>query len=183
MNIYRQLERLALLSLNADACPAPEVLADYMLLQLTGTEQLQVAVHVRGCPLCQEEIELCRPPEQPRRMIIARIFPLVPIGLRSTTSTHAIRQYRAADMTIEITVVPSHGDYWRLTGQLLRNANGVASQVVVLRSSRRRVYRQESDHKGFFTFEDIPTGRYTLSVNDKATTIQIRGVILTHETT
>jgi|GEM_PF-3079944 len=181
MDVYRQLEHLALASLTADACPPAEVLAEYILMTLTGTAQLQVAAHVRGCPLCQEEIEFCRPPAPPHRTLIARLVPLVVAGLRSAPSSHTIRQYRAADLTVEITIVPTQGERWRVTGQILRNTNGVAGQEVVLRSARRRTYREESDDQGFFTFEDINNGHYTLSVKDSATVVQIRGIDLTRD--
>ena len=39
-----------------DACPSPEVLADYGLGRLPDAERLRVAAHVRGCPVCSEEL-------------------------------------------------------------------------------------------------------------------------------
>ncbi len=39
-----------------DACPAPEVLADFALGRLLPTEKLRVAAHARACVACTEEV-------------------------------------------------------------------------------------------------------------------------------
>jgi hypothetical protein len=57
-----QVEQLRMLDarlLNAfyrNACPTPEVLADYGLGRLSDVERLRVAAHVRNCPACSEEL-------------------------------------------------------------------------------------------------------------------------------
>lgn len=181
MDIRTKLEQLSLASLTEEACPSPDQLAAYVLGTLAGTEQLHVAAHVRLCPLCQEDVAFARPPEPRPRPLVARLLPSFVAGVRGTASSPLIRQYQAADLIVELTIVPPEGDYWRITGQVLRHSVGVAGLTVSLRASRRRPSEELSDDGGFFTFEDLPAGRYTLSATDGTTVVQVRGINLSHD--
>jgi len=178
MDEQRRLEQLALASLNEAECPDADQLAAYIVGSLSGTEQLVVAAHVRDCPLCRHDIALCRPPEARPRSFIARLVPLsLAEGRRSATAVSNIRRYIAADLIVELTVAPPDGDFWRITGQVLRSGAGLAPCVVTARAGRRR-YMQTSDMEGFFPFDALPAGRYTLSVTDGQVQIQIRKLVL-----
>src|SRR5262249_48332013 len=145
---------------------------------LTGTDQLVVAAHVRDCPLCKHDVEVCRPPEPRPRSVIARFIPpALASGLRSAESQTNVRQYMAADLVIELTVAPPMGDYWRITGQILRAGAGLAERTITLRAGRRH-YQRISDPQGFFTFAEVPAGRYTLSVVEGSVQVQIRDLAL-----
>lgn len=181
MSIRQELELLALLSLGEQGCPDPNELAAYIVGTLTGNAHLRVAAHVRHCPVCQEDMHLARPPASRRRSLLAQLLPVFATGVRSTTTQHLVRQYRAADLTIMLTIVPLVNDVWRLTGQLLRQEQPVIEQPLILRSGRKRGYRQSSDAQGFFSFDDIPAGVYTLTVEYEQTLVQIRGLILSHD--
>lgn len=179
MSNRRTLEMLARASLNHEDCPNPDQLAAFMLDLLSGNEQLKVADHVRRCPVCQEEVALVRPPEPRPRPLIARLLPTLATGLRGPSVGSGLRQYQAADLTIELTLVPQDGESWRITGQILRGGAPVAGLPVNLRRTRQRIYRQESDAEGFFTYMSLPEGQYTLSVTDGATSVLVRGIDLT----
>jgi hypothetical protein len=178
MNDQRRLEQLALASLTEEECPDADQLAAYILGDLAGTEQLIVAAHVRECPLCQHDIVVCRPPEPRPRTMLARLLPqALADGRRSSAYRANVRQFVAADLVVELTIAPPIGDDWRITGQIVRAGVGLAERVVTLRSGRRR-YQQTSDPQGFFTFEGLPAGRYTLTVTDGQIQMQIRALTL-----
>jgi hypothetical protein len=178
MDEQRRLEQLAFASLTEAECPDADQLAAYIVGSLSGTEQLIVAAHVRDCPLCQHDIALCRPPEPRPRSFIARLMPLsMAEGRRGATTRTNMRQYVAADLVVELTIAPPDGDFWRITGQVLRSSAGLAAASVTARAGRRR-YKETSDAQGFFTFDALPAGRYTLSVTDGQVQIQIRDLVL-----
>jgi hypothetical protein len=178
MNEQHRLEQAALASLTEDDCPDADHLAAYILGTSVETEQLIVAAHVRECPLCQHDISICRPPERRQRPLLARFMPLaLADGLRSSTQRGDIRRYVVADIVVELTITPPIGDYWRVTGQVARAGRGLAGSTVILRTGRRR-YQQTNDSQGFFTFEELPAGRYTVFVADDQVQIQIRALEL-----
>jgi AcrR family transcriptional regulator len=179
MSPRRTLEMLARASLTSEDCPDPDQLAAYILNMLSGNEQLAAANHVRGCPICQEEIALVRPPEPRPRPLIARLIsPGLTAGVRGPSVASRLRQYQAADLTIELTFTGQGSDYARVTGQILRAGVPGSNLAVLLRRGRRRAYEQQSDAEGFFTFVDLPAGRYTLSVTDGVTSVQVQGLDL-----
>jgi hypothetical protein len=178
MDEQRRLEQLAFASLTEAECPDADQLAAYIVGSLSGTEQLIVAAHVRNCPLCQHDIAICRPPGARPRFFIARLVPLSwAEGRRGATALSNIRQYVAADLVVELTIAPPDGDFWRITGQVFRSSAGLAAASVTARAGRRR-YKETSDAQGFFTFDALPAGRYTLSVTDGQVQIQIRDLVL-----
>jgi hypothetical protein len=176
-----RLELLATASLTEEECPDVDLLAAYTLGLLTGTEQLRVAAHVRSCPLCARDVEVCRPPAPRQRTFLARLLPFAPAeGRRGSVGPTNVRQYMAADILIDVTISPPLGDYWRMSGQVTRGSVGQGECRVTLHAKRRR-YQQSTDTQGFFTFEMIPAGQYTLSVIDGQVKIQIRDIILSHD--
>jgi hypothetical protein len=184
MDLQSRLEQLALSSLTDDGCPAPDQLAAYILGTLTGNEQLVVAAHVRDCPLCQQDVADCRPPQPRPRLLIARLLPLsLSEGRRSAVRPANVRRYVGADLAVDLTITPTEGDYWRISGQATRNGIGVAECRVIVRKASGRHLEQQTDHLGFFTFEALRAGRYTLTVVDGDVQIQIRGLSLDSEDT
>jgi hypothetical protein len=178
MTDRRRFEQLAILSLHETDCPDADLLAASMLGLLTGNEQLRVAAHVRQCPLCQADVAACNPPPPRPSILVARLRPLLLAdGRRSAAYRENRRQYVAADLVVELTIAPPIGELWRVTGQVLREGAGLPGRAVTARSGRRR-YMQASDDQGFFTFDALPSGRYTLSVVDGQIQVQIRAIEL-----
>lgn len=173
-----QLERLALTSLTEVDCPAPDQLAAFILGTLVGTEQLAVAAHVRGCPLCLRDSAICRPAEPRQRRLIARRIPLAPAaGHRGAAEPTAMHHYLAGDLSVELRVAEPVGEHGRISGQIVRAGAGIAGRPMMLRAGRRR-YQQTTDDQGFFTFSGVPIGRYTLTLFDEHVQVQIRNLAL-----
>ncbi len=179
MTTRRHLEQLAIASLTEEACPPAEQLAAYTLGMLSGTEQLQVAAHVRSCPICTQDVAISRPPIPRSHSFIARLLPLALTGhsARGNEGKASVRRYEAADLNIEFTTSAPDGDYWRITGQVLRAGAGVTDVVVILRAGRKRL-QQISDDNGFFTFDAVPAGTYTLTVTDGRIHVDVRDLRL-----
>lgn len=194
MRAPRDLERLIITSLNDDDCPSSELLADYMLSALDPTDQLQVAAHVRDCPLCQQLMAICAPPTAddllqvaaetitPRirfPLRIAKLLPSAPaLGMRG--SEDHVRHYRSANIAIELTWTPPDGDIWHLTGRILRDDVPLDNQVITLRYGRRQ-FIATSDTLGFFSFSEVSSGRYLLSVIADGVEVQLRNIELRHD--
>jgi hypothetical protein len=178
MKPRQHLELLARASLAEHICPEPDVLAAYMLRVLSGNDELRVAAHVRSCPLCSDELEAARPPAARPPTVLARPVPVFVPGLRGS-SVPAIRRYTAPSLglTVEIALTQSSTGTWRLSGQLAHDTAGVADRAIVLRS-RRRTYHATSEQHGFFTFDDLPAGRYTLTIAANRAAVQVRGLLL-----
>lgn len=171
-----RLEQLAIASLNEEDCPSSDDLAAYGLGLLSGNDQLRVAAHVRICPLCQHDLSVAIPPSEKPRRLIARPAPLqLAPGRRGTAESRSIRTFVAADIEIALTIAPPDGEYLRLTGQVLRAGAGAPGCGVELRRGRWR-RDQTSDSDGFFSFDEIPEGRYTLGVQDEQLHVQIQAL-------
>jgi hypothetical protein len=180
MDRERRLQQLSIANLTEEKCPSIEHLAAYTLGMLTGNEQLLIAAHVRSCPICTHEVEICRPPQPRQQPFIARLMPFtLADGHRRSTDSSSVRQYVAADIVIELTISPPKGDYWNITGQVFRDNVKFPQAAITLRAGRRR-YEQTSDDQGFFTFEMLPAGKYTLLVTHDQVQVQIRNLILDH---
>lgn len=181
MSEQRRLIRLALASLNDEDCPPTEELAAYALGLLQGTDQLRVAAHARGCPLCQELIVAATPPPQrrPARRSIATLVPgLQALGLRSTSERQQVRQYVAADLVIELMIGPPDGEAWEITGQVLRGGVSLAGCAVQLQRRRGRPQHQISDEAGFFSFAGLRSGTYRLTVVHEQIQVEIRDLLM-----
>lgn len=174
MDEQRRLAHLAFRSLSEAECPDSDLLAGFILGDLSGAEQLSVAAHVRGCPLCQQDLVICRPPVPRPRLVLARLLPPPLLeGRRSAGGASQVRQYIAADLAIDLTIAPPAAGQWRLTGQVTRAGAGQPDLSVRLRAGRRS-FAQLSDPDGFFTFLAVPPGHYTLSVTNDQVQVQIR---------
>lgn len=182
MALPDKLEQLAATSAALSPCPAPERLAAFALGQLRGADQLSLDAHVRRCPLCASDVALARPPDltgewplgtRPprRRSFLARLVELpLAAGLRGETA-RAPRRYEAAALGVDLTI-RADGDLRRLTGIVLRDQVPASSCTVTLRRGRRSL-KQSSGDDGYFTFEDLLPGHYTLRVDDGRVRIEI----------
>lgn len=177
MPSQRQLEALLVAGLNDGDCPPDERLAAFVLGALSGNEQLSVAAHMRDCPLCQELARLARPPAPRARTLVARLLPLgLAEGRRGPSAPSAQRRFVSADVQVDLSVVAT-GELWRVTGQATRGGAPLGVDAVTMRQSGRR-HTQRADDEGFFTFEGLPAGRYTLTLKAGDLRVQVRNLDL-----
>jgi hypothetical protein len=192
MNFQERLEHYAIASLREEICPDATQLAAYASGTLSGTQQLIVAAHVRLCPICTHDLELAAIPDladrwalaersivRPR-FAIARLIDSIAAGrVRGIQSPKKedVRQYVAADIAINLVIAPPAGERWRISGYVTQGGTPLAERTVALRSRHRRL-RQQTNEDGFFTFEQISAGQYTLSIVEATVSIQIRGLVL-----
>lgn len=192
MNTDQQLDQLLRANITREDCPAPEDLAAYILRELRGDDELRVAAHVRECPFCSYEALVSQPPEpRPRKFewLIATLQPSFSLGLRDAdthnpregqrnhTPPRGVRRYVAADLSIDLTIAPPDGDYWRITGRIKQGEKPVVDCIVTLRAGRRS-YKSTSDAQGFFSFAQLPQGIYTLSARNESVRVQIQDIWL-----
>ncbi len=176
-----RFEHLAISSLTDEDCPAADQLAEYLLGTLESQAELRVAAHLRICPLCQQLLDDCRPPEPRRRTLLAQPLPAPQLlGRRSSSDQTTLRQYAAADLVVQLTITAANDDTWRITGYVTRGDIAQADYTATLRAGRRR-YQQTTDQQGFFSFTQIPAGRYTLTIANDQIQAQIRGLQLDHD--
>lgn len=168
-----------------DACPSPEVLADYALRRLPAPEQLRVAAHVRQCPACTAEIASVAdltgdaPPSLLERLRDALVTALVihPVRQALTPARGAGWQSRFERGLLSVTVSSQARG---LTGRVRRRAmsgapagdvatpegdatlEGEAWLIIPEAQADEDVSRSSIDAHGRFHFGDIATGTYTL---------------------
>lgn len=164
------------------SCPDAERLAEYVLNELVGNEQLLVAAHLRICPGCQLAVQLATPPTTapfPMRiksLIAQRVLLPLASGLRSSSAGEPER-YQVGDFAILISALQIEGEGWQLSGRLLHNGVGLAGWRVSVSVARRRL-RQDSDQDGFFTITGLPAGSCQISLSDGETRVLLRQVAL-----
>lgn len=175
MDEQHRLEQLAAASLTPDDCPPREQLALYMLRLLTGNDELRLAAHVRSCPICQHDIALAQPPSTPQphplERVIAQLTPFRLAEGRRGEERGEYRRYEAQEIQIDLSISAREGDYRRISGKILRASTWLAGCAVVLRSTNHR-YRRTSNEVGFFSFDSVPLGHYTLTIT--ADHLQVR---------
>lgn len=181
MNDRQLLERMIIASLTDENCPSSEQLADYILGTLTGNDQLRVARHVRECPLCQHLAITYQPAEpRPQRSFIARLLPLAPsAGRRGAVDATAMRRYQVADINIlvELLISPPDQEHWSVTGRVMRGGVAAVAAPVTMRADTYRS-QQTTDAEGFFAFDQLPPGHYTLEILQPPARVEIPDLIL-----
>lgn len=181
MSARQRLIWLATISFAAIPCPSADQLAAFALGRLIGEEQLRVAAHVRQCPVCAADVAAARPPESKPRPLVAQLLPIQPLlGRRSQGEQAGIRQYRAAHLSVELMIGPLVGEFRRLSGQVLRDGQGVSGAQISLRAKRRRRSRQTNEF-GFFSFEGVKPGTHKMLVSDGQITLAINDLVVSED--
>lgn len=199
-----QVEQLRMLDarlLNAfyrDACPTPEVLADYSLGRLTDVERLRVAAHVRNCPACSEELasvenwQVSEPPSllTQLREALALAWLAHPVAQGSLALRGAGWQGRFEQAGVVVTLSSHSGS---LTGRVRRRAGVQASSAgpapgVDQREQAWLLGREEStegeplvsplDERGRFLFPALAPGEYDLLLNVEGRDIAVERIMM-----
>jgi anti-sigma factor RsiW len=180
----RMLDARLLNAFYRDACPTPEVLADYSLGRLTDVERLRVAAHVRSCPACSEELasveswQTSEPPNLLSRLreALALAWLAHPVAHGSPALRGAGWQGRFEQAEVVVTLATHSGS---LTGRVRRRA-GVQAEAAALVPSQgehgqawllaRKIAEGEPlvsalDERGRFQFPALAPGEYDLLLN------------------
>ena len=180
----RMLDARLLDAFYRDACPTPEVLADYSLGRLTDVERLRVAAHVRSCPACSEElasVERWQASEQPNLLTLLReALALAWLAHPVAHVRPALRgtgwQGRFEQADVVVTLATHSGS---LTGRVRRRGRseagpralspemGEREQAWLLQHERAEGEPLVSslDERGRFQFPALAPGEYDLLLN------------------
>lgn len=168
-------------------CPPAEELAAFILGLIKGNEQLHITAHVRHCPCCQLAISFATPQEskasheswsQKLKRLVAYPLPATQFGLRGVE--HDLH-YQAEHVHFVLTQTPHTHEGWQLAGRVLFDSTGQSDWTVIAMTPGRRL-RAITDNDGFFVFEQMPAGRYLLSLAGDGMRIHIRDFTLGSET-
>jgi anti-sigma factor RsiW len=181
----RMLDARLLNAFYRDACPTPEVLADYSLSRLTDVERLRVAAHVRGCPACSEELasveswQVSEPPNllTQLREALALAWLAHPVAQGSVSLRGVGWQGRFEQEEVVVTLSSRSG---ALTGRVRKRAGalaessaaysalGGAEQAWLLEregSTGCEPLVSQLDERGRFQFPALAPGEYDLLLN------------------
>lgn len=170
----RVVDAQLLIAFYRDACPGPEVLADFVLNRLPAADRLRVAAHVRDCSACSEEVAAVRdladedPPSLLARLreslalaLIAR--PVAPSAAPARGRGWSCR-YEADDLVVTLSVQASN-----LAGRVRRRIvlsdtdySGEAWLLGQEMAAEAQVLRSQIDERGRFQFAAPAAGSYAL---------------------
>jgi anti-sigma factor RsiW len=174
-----------------DACPTPDVLADFVLNRLPAAEKLRVAAHVRGCAICTEEVAAVRdladegPPtllarlwESLAQALVAR--PVVPVAVPSR-GVGLQGRFEVDDLVVTLSVQAGI-----LTGRVRRrealpeaDRSGQAWLLNEGMTVGEDVPCSEVDARGRFRFTAPPVGSYSLLLQTGGQNVALEGIRIT----
>lgn len=183
--LARTMLPLSRLVYRAD-CPSTDRLVAYGEQQLLGTDQLLVRAHVIKCDHCQADLAMLEAIDEvpiqapPRRLVEASFLPALLQGVRGT-----VLRFQAPTVIIQLSARKTSGQSltWNIRGEL-RTHDGLplsdALEVAQLQAhhpltgSSEQAYEAVIEPDGAFSFQQIPPGRYKLSLLTGAEEIVIR---------
>jgi hypothetical protein len=173
----RAAEALLSAALVRADCPATEELLGFAAGLLVPDEQRRVATHVANCYDCAAELALLAKPPEPAvvgrlaragvRLVRALLQPEAPPALAMRGHVPAARRAHYAAEGYEILVVVTPGrpaEGYALEGQIL-TPTGPRPGSAQLSGSAQGERSVEVDELGFFSFEGVPPGAYTLALD------------------
>ena len=155
-------------------CPAARVLADFALGRLPAAERLRVAVHVRRCPACSQELAAVRdladeePPSLLARLraslaLALVVRPVAPVAALARGQGWQGR-FEAGDLIVTLSVQAG-----RLTGRVRRREtppdvdySGEAWLLGEVATTGETVPSSKIDARGRFQFAPLAAGSYAL---------------------
>jgi hypothetical protein len=170
----RMVDAQLLAAFYRDACPAAKVLADFALNWLSAADRLRVAVHVRRCPACSEELSMVRDlaDEEPASLL-ARLRALLALALVArpvapvaapARGTGWQGRFEANDLIVTLI-----GQAGSLTGRVRRREarpdadySGQAWLLGETATTEETVPSSKIDTRGRFQFASLATGSYAL---------------------
>lgn len=186
----REAGALLRAAVSRSECPAPELLLRLAAGLLDPADARRVRSHVGGCADCAAELALLAAPPAPelparlalagRRLVRALLQPQAPppaLALRGQPGQVRRVSYAAEGYTILAAVSaqrPAVGRY-QVEGQVLA-PDQAAPGTAWLRSEALEEREAEVDALGFFAFDDIAPGVYTLALALAESLVLIEGL-------
>lgn len=170
----RMVDAQLLAAFYREACPAPEVLTDFVFNRLPATEKIRVAAHVRDCASCSKEVagghDLLQeePPSLLARLREALAIALVarPVAQVAAFARGAGRKGRFETAGAVITITSRLG---RLTGRVRwrkavadADRSGEAWLLSPEMETVQQALRSGIDEQGYFQFTGLSSGSYAL---------------------
>jgi hypothetical protein len=189
---YKDINAFLVSSLYRHQCPGSMQLSLYCADELSGEERTEVAIHLRTCPLCAQEVadtrrfladtELTDGPmdtiEDTIHRIVATLLPSQPaLVVRNTAkATGWPRQYRAEAYSLLLDLSADKQEQYTLIGTLTHQNDAISLDIfegkeveLHLLAEHDQLYRPiastQIDDMGSFVLHAIPTGTYRLLVN------------------
>lgn len=177
----RRAEALLAAAFVRAACPEPELLLRLQAGLLPPDEAGSIAAHAAGCAACTAELALLASPPSPSvperlaqaglRLVRALLQPAAPPALALRGAAPRARQavFAAEGYQILVVVAPARppaGPY-QIEGQLLTPA-GPQPATAVLAGGAQPEREAEVDAVGFFAFDAVAPGSYTLTITTDA---------------
>jgi anti-sigma factor RsiW len=182
----RAADALLSVALTRADCPAPELLLRYQAGLLSASESEPVARHIAACEDCAAELALLEAPPAPSavgglaragvRLLRALLQPAPPPALALRGDEPAARQLAYAIEGYELLLATAPGrpamGPAQLEGQLLA-PDAPATGTARLLAGESTVAEAEIDELGFFAFEQVSPGSYSLLLDLGATQIVV----------
>lgn len=172
-----QAETVLVAAFDRAACPAPELLLRFQAGLLAVDEAARVADHAAACADCAAELALLTAPPEPSlpgrlaragvRLVRALLQPAAPpaLALRGAAleARRAVFAGEGYQVLVVVTPVRAAGGPYEVEGQLVGPA-GALSGTARLSGSAQAEREAEVDALGFFAFDAVPPGAYTVSL-------------------
>jgi anti-sigma factor RsiW len=170
-------------------CPAPELLLRYQAGLLGAEEAGTLATHLATCAGCAAELALLETPPAPSaagslaragaRLLRALLQPAAPPALALRGEGPGARQAAYAVEGYQLLLATTPGrpatGPAQLEGQLLA-PDGAAAGAARLWAGEAAVAEAEVDELGFFAFDAVPPGSYTLTLDLDADRIVVEAL-------
>jgi hypothetical protein len=185
----RALEALFATALYRAACPPAEQLLRYRADLLTSAEAAAVAAHVHECRACQEELALItNPPASDARTRIAAGLAtartLIRATLLPTPAAPALRGAAPRTLTfsadpyqlvVGLIPAPGAGALGQIEGQVV---GALVAGLAELLQNDTVLQSGDVDELGFFAFDGVASGAYSLRISFDDTYIVVDDLVL-----
>jgi hypothetical protein len=184
---YHQMMTALTSTLYCWDCPTTQEISDYAAGLLHGKRRRALALHVKSCPRCTEELEISRQfltptLPAPRQRLIARLLPHraigpAAVGIRGGASADNEgwpRQYQVNDISLSLhRAAPSAGGSSAMLLGLISRAEappetfaGIEARLIASDAPDEAPFATEQiDDLGNFVLSPIPTGRFHLHIS------------------
>lgn len=197
---YQQMAAAFTSALYRWDCPTTQEISDHAAGRLHGKRRRALALHVKSCPLCTEELEISRQflnptLPAPHQRLIARLLPhraigSASVGIRGGASEDNEgwpRQYHVNDISLSLhRAAPAGGGSGAMLLGLISRAEappetfaGIEARLVASGGTDEAPFATEQiDDLGNFVLSPVPSGRFHLLISLPEGDLLIEGLEL-----